>query len=108
MKLSEAAVAPRPRGRPPKGCVWVGGCYVNAVSGEPHCAANSRERFLQRRRCYDRVRYWDPTKNTRKQRLQRSARKRGRLPKPIQMKLGELAEPRVQRAEVDMGPNIKS
>jgi hypothetical protein len=105
----EAAVASRrPRGRPPKDCVWSDGCYISAVLGEPHCTAPGRERFLQRRRRYDKVRYWDPAKNVRKQRLERSARKSGRLPKPVQMKLDELAEPRVQHAEVDTGPNNKS
>ena len=81
----------RPRGRPPLGCAWVGGHYVSVASGEPHCVAHSRERFLQRRRRYDKARYWDPAKNVRKQRLERSARKSGRLPKPIQIQLDEMA-----------------
>ena len=66
------------------------GCYVNLASGEPHCAEDARERFVQHRRRYDRARYWDPKKNVRKQRLARSARKSGRLPKPTQATLGEL------------------
>ena len=43
-----ALVSPRqPRGRPPLGCAWLGGHYVSVVSGKPHCAAHSRQRFLQ-------------------------------------------------------------
>ena len=80
----------RPRGRPPCGCVWMKGCYVNLASGEPHCAEDARERFVQHRRRYDRARYWDPKKNVRKQRLARSTRRSGRMPKPIQATLDEL------------------
>ena len=101
-----SAVPRRPRGRPPGDCVWVDGGYVTADSGEPHCAAHSRERFLLRRRLYDRARYWDCTTNVREQRLERSARKSARPPRPIQMKLDEL--PRVHRAEEEAGPNVKS
>jgi len=107
---SAMASPQRPRGRPPVGCVWMDGCYVSTASGEPHCAAHSRERFAQRRRRYDRARYWDPTKNVRKQRLERSARKNGRPPRPVQMNLEELAaaEPCVHHAEEETGPNVKS
>jgi hypothetical protein len=105
----------RPRGRPPMGCVWAEGRYVNIASGEPHCAADTRERFVQRRRRYDIARYWNPTKNARKQRLARSARKSGRPPRPIQTKLGELAaaepcvaEPCVHHTEQETGPDVKS
>ena len=80
----------RPRGRPPAGYVWTGGCYVHLASGEPRCQADTRDRFVQRRRRYERARYWDPRKHVRKQRLARSARKSGRLPKPIQATLEEL------------------
>ena len=69
----------------------MGGHYVSVVSGDPHCNAHSRERFLQRRRRYDKARYWDPAKNVRKQRLERSTRKSGQLPKPIQIQLDEMA-----------------
>ena len=82
----------RPRGRPPAGCIWVDGCYVNTVSGVPHCAAVDRELFVQRRRKYDRARYWAPAKKVRKSRLARSARS-GRPPKPIQLKLDEVTRP---------------
>ena len=64
---------------------------MNTVSGVPHCAAVDRELFVQRRRKYDRARYWDPAKKVRKSRLARSARKSGRPPKPIQLKLHEVA-----------------
>ena len=82
--LSSIESPRRPRGRPPAGYVWTGGCYVHLASGEPRCLVDTRDRFVQRRRQYDRARYWDPKKNVRKQRLARSARKSGRLPKPIQ------------------------
>ena len=88
--LSSIESPGRPRGRPPAGYVWTGGCYVHLTSGEPRCQADTRDRFVQRRRRYDRARYWDPKKNVRKQRLARSARKSGRLPKPIQATLDEL------------------
>ena len=80
----------RPRGRPPAGYVWSGGCYVQLASGKPRCEADARDHLVQHRRRYDRARYWDPKKNVRKQRLARSARKSGRLPKPIQATLEEL------------------
>ena len=90
---SEATMASprRPRGRPPSDCVWAGAGYVNIASGEPHRAADSRERFLQWRRRYDKARYWDAAKTVRKERLARSARKRGRSPRPIQLRLDQLA-----------------
>ena len=100
----------RPRGRPPAGCIWVDGCYVNTVSGVPHCAAEDRELFVQRRRKYERARYWDPAKKVRKSRLARSARKSGRPPKPIQLKLNELAstaQPHSRQA-VTIGPQRSS
>ena len=86
----QSSIESRPRGRPPAGYVWTGGCYVHLTSGEPRGQADTRDRFVQRRRRYDRARYWDPKKNVRKQRLARSARKSGRLPKPIQATLEEL------------------
>ena len=85
--LSSIESPGRPRGRPPAGYVWSGGCYVHLASGEPRCQADTRDRFVLRRRRYDRARYWDPKKNVRKQRLARSARKSGRLPEPIQATL---------------------
>ena len=80
----------RPRGRPPAGYVWSGGCYVQLSSGKPRCQADTRDHFVQHRGRYDPAQYWDPKKNVRKQRLARSARKSGRLPKPIQATLDEL------------------
>ena len=71
---------PRPRGRPPSGCQWANGGYVSTATDESHCPARSREDYLQRRRLYDKARYWNPAKNVRKQRLQRSARKSVRPP----------------------------
>ena len=101
----------RPRGRPPCGCVWMKGCYVNLASG----AEDARERFLQRRRLYDRTRYWDPKKNVRKQRLMRSAHKNSRPLKPIQLKLDGFATSKPDAAEQcvhmpgdETGPGIKS
>ena len=105
----------RPRGRPPCDCVWMKGCYVNLASGEPHCAEDARERFLQRRRLYDRARYWDPKKNVRKQRLVRSAHKNSRPLKPVQLKLDGFATSKPDAAEQcvhmpgdETGPGIKS
>ena len=88
--LSSIESPGRPRGRPPAGYVWTGGCYVHLASGERRCQADTRDRFVQRRRRYERARYWDPKKHVREQRLARSARKSGRLPKPIQATLDEL------------------
>ena len=89
---AQPGIAPmRPRGRPPADCIWVDGCYVNTVSGVPHCAAEDRELFVQRRRKYEWARYWDPAKKVRRSRLARSARKSDRPPKPIQLKVNELA-----------------
>ena len=88
---------------------------MHLTSGEPRCQADTRDRFVQRRRRYDRARYWDPTKSVRKQRLARSARKSGRPPKPIQLKLDVMvstepcvAEQCVHRPGEETGPDIKS
>ena len=105
----------RLRGRPPHGCVWIDGYYVNMASSDPQCVADTHERFVRRRRLYDRERYWDPMKSIRKQRLARSARKRGRPPKTIQLKLDELASTElcvakqcVHIPEEEIGPDVKS
>ena len=82
------------------------GRYVSIDSGEPHCAPQSRARFLQRRRRYDHARYWDRATHVRTRRLQRSARKSGRSPKPVQTTLDELL--RVHRTEEGTGPTVKS
>ena len=82
------------------------GRYVSIDSGEPHCAPQSRARFLQRRRRYDHARYWDRATHVRTRRLQRSARKSGRSPKPVQTILDELL--RVHRTEAGTGPTVKS
>ena len=66
---------------------------MNSEMGEPHCPGHSRERFLQRRRRYERARYWDPSTKGRKRRLARAARECGRLPKLVQLQLDVFFEP---------------
>ncbi len=82
--------APAPRGRPPQGCIWMGGQYVDAETEEPHCPERCREQFLQRRRTYERARYWCPRTKVRKRRLERSARDGGRAPQPMQLRLDDV------------------
>lgn len=79
---------------------------MNAESGEPFCTASHKEHFLQKRRAYERHRYWDPRKGVRKRRLARSAKERRRPPKAVQSKLDEFSHPRGQGVEKDMGTNI--
>ena len=68
----------RHRGRPPSGLHMGGWLLLERRIGVPHRAAVDRELFVQRRRKYDRARYWAPAKKVRKSRRARSARKSGR------------------------------
>ena len=85
-------MANAPRGRPPIGCCWGGGGWVDAATGEPHSAASIRERALRARRAYERKRYWDTSTKVRTRRLERSAKLSGRPLRPVQLKLDTLCD----------------
>ena len=53
-------------------------CFMEASAKVPFSREAQRERFLQRRRLYERVRYWSMTSGVRLRRLKRSARHGGR------------------------------
>ena len=83
-------MAKAPRGRPPIGCCWGGGGWVDAATGEPHSATSIRERALRARRAYERKRYWDTSTKVRTRRLERSAKLSGKPLPPVQLKLDAL------------------
>ena len=67
-----------PRGRPPRGFVWnaESGEWRHADTGEALSATGRRQRFKEKRRRYERSRYWDPSTGVRQRRLQRSGGRR--------------------------------
>ena len=91
----------QPRGRVPLGYLWNDGRWVNAETGEPYSAACQHLKHIEKRKIYERHRYWDPSTGVRLRRLERSAREGGRpfKIKPLQLKLHDLAGLRVQFAE---------
>ena len=80
-----------PRGRPPSGFVWNAdtGEWRHAGTGEALCATGRRQRFKEKRRGYERSRYWDPSTGVRQRRLQRSGGRRA--VKLVQSKLTDFA-----------------
>ena len=95
-------MARAPRGRPPGGCKWetaIG--WVDAITGKPRDADRAREKAAGARRAYDRKRYWDPKTKARKRRLQRSARERGRPPRPMQLRLDDMLSGRADAGRSD-------
>ena len=61
-----------------EGRCFEGGCCMGASAEVPLGQEAQRERFLQRRRLYERGRYWSLTSRVRLRRLKRSARHGGR------------------------------
>ena len=89
--------------------MWaIGVGWRNAETGEPCCIAQQRERFLLKRRRYERSRYWDPETRVRKRRLERSAREGDRPRRPVQLTLDEVAGGCAQKDAEETGTNIKS
>ena len=78
-----------PRGRPPVGYNRVDGKWLNADTGEPYSEARQRLQRLEKRKVYERRRYWDPDTGVRVKRLKRSAHASGKpfKSKPLQLKL---------------------
>ena len=94
-------MARAPRGRP-SGCKWEAGIgWIHAITGKPRDADRAREKAAAARRAYDRKRYWDPKTKVRKRRLQRSARERGRPPRPMQLRLDDLLSGRADAGRSD-------
>ena len=77
----------QPRGRAPAGYVWKDGSWLNAETMEPYSAARQHFKHLEKRKIYERRRYWDPRTGIRIQRLERSARAGG---KPFKIKIKQL------------------
>ena len=75
------------------GYVWKDGHWLNAETGEQYSAARQHVKHLEKRKSYERQRYWDPRTGVRLRRLERSAREGGKpfKLKPRQLKLHELA-----------------
>ena len=93
-------MARAPRERPPSGCKWEAAIgWVDAITGKPRDADRAREKAAGARRAYDRKRYWDPKTKVRKRRLQRSARERGRPPRPMQLRLDDLLSGRADAGQ---------
>ena len=91
----------QPRGRVPLGYLWKDGRWVHAETGEPFSAARQHCKHLEKRKIYERRRYWDPRTGIRVRRLERSARMSGKpfKLKPLQLQLHDLSGVRVQHAE---------
>ena len=99
-------MARAPQGRPPGGCKWEAAIgWVDTITGKPRDADRARENAARARRAYDRKRYWDPRTKVRKRRLQRSARDRGRPPRPMQLRLDDLLSVRADAGRSD-GPEL--
>ena len=81
-----------PRGRPPAGYNWVDGKWLSAITGEPYSEARQHEKHLEKRKVYERRRYWNPNTGVRVRRLNRSAHAGGKpfKSKPLQLKLHHL------------------
>ncbi len=89
--------------------MWaIGVGWRNAENGEPSCIAQQRERFLLKRRRYERSRYWDPETRVRKRRLERSAREGDRPRRPVQLTLDDVAGDCVQTIQKEAGTMNKS
>ena len=86
-QFSGMTALPAPRGRPPAGCIWDGGRYINLETGEAFLSAVEKQRHMQRRRAYERARYWNPSTKVRLKRLERAARESGKPRRPVQLKL---------------------
>ena len=88
----------QPRGRAPVGYEWKDGRWVHAETGEPYSVAHQHFKRLEKRKIYERRRYWDPRTGIRVRRLERSARASGKpfKLKPRQLKLHEFATGCVQ------------
>ena len=83
----------QPRGRVPLGHLWKDGRWVHGETGEPYSAACQHFKNLEKRKTYERRRYWDPRTGIRVRRLERSACAGGKpfKLKPRQLKLHDLA-----------------
>ena len=82
------------------GYKWKDGRWVHVETGQLYSAARQHFKTLEKRKSYERRRYWDPRTGIRVRRLERSARAGGKpfKLKPRQLKLHDLAGMRVQLA----------
>ena len=69
------------------GYKWKDGRWVHVETGQLYSAACQHFKNLEKRKSYERRRYWDPRTGIRVRRLERSARAGG---KPFKLKLRQL------------------
>jgi hypothetical protein len=98
----------QPRGRAPVGYVWKDGRWLHVESGEPYSASRQHLKRLDKRKVYERCRYWDSRTGVRVRRLERSARAGGKpfKIKPLQLKLNDLASACVQTAAGEIARDV--
>ena len=105
-----AAQRGQPRGRAPAGYVWKDGSWLSEETGEPCSAARQHFTHLEKRKIYERRRYWDPRTGIRIRRLERSARAGGKpfkiKIKQLQLKLHDLANGCVQPVAEEIARDV--
>ena len=108
--VKESMATPRgqPRGRVPLGHLWKDGRWVHGETGEPYSAACQQFKNLEKRKTYERRRYWDPRTGIRVRRLERSARAGGKpfKLKPRQLNLHDLAGVCVQPVAEEIARDV--
>ena len=97
-----------PRGRAPVGYEWKDGGWLHVETGEPYSAARQHFKHLEKRKAYERHRYWDPRTGVRVRRLQRSVRDGGKplKLKPRQLKLHDLVGVCVQPVAEEIARDV--
>ena len=90
------------------GYVWKDGGWLHVETGEPYSAARQHHKHLEKRKIYERRRYWDTHTGVRVRRLERSARAGGKpfKIKPLQLKLNNLASACVQTAAGEIARDV--
>ena len=98
----------QPRGRAPVGYEWKDEGWLHVETGEPYSAARQHYKHLEKRKSYERRRYWDPRTGIRVRRLERSARAGGKpfKIKPLQLKLHDLASACVHTAAGEIARDV--
>ena len=81
---------------------------MHGKTGEPYTAARQHLKHLEKRKIYERRRYWDPRTGVRVRRLVRSAREGGKplKIKPLQLKLPDLVSACVQTVAAETARDV--
>ena len=90
------------------GYEWKEGIWVHVETGDPYSAARQYFKHLEKRKSYERRRYWSPRTGVRLRRLERSARAGGKpfKLKPRQLKLHDLANECVQPVAEEIARDV--